>query len=611
GFVAEVCIWERALSAAEVGALRDSPPDVGTPLYAGLLGCWRLLESKRLRLHAAGRVVVPNAAFDPAAADGLAARVDGGGHPPRLGGGKGGGGGVGAGSGGVGVGASGGVGGGGGGGGGGAMIRPNQPMHALLRTATHGHSLNVTMRPGVQALALELGAISHEMSKHWVSALSRLGTQSMRLRQQHAHAASSAGAHAARGAPAVGAGGGARAGGIGAALGGAFSRGARANGAGAAQPARAAGARGAGVGPGGGVGGGAYGGHGGHGGGLCQNGQLAAARDVERRYCYLGLSVALQKNLTQALDLNATEVLVHRLAREPKGDNDNDDLALPRLHAEYRQKLVDVRGRAWSLFKEWFFENPLHALRECDGDRCEFWRFKFPQRRVRACQVLVEQALARFPPRDHCPLVVGSFGSGLLFQDFCTTQMLLDAGFRHLRLCVVDSAYRAWKLKYLQRDSSCRVYVVPSAALEPALLRPDIVPRHHPDGDDAAANAALASCNNAISFVLSNDALHQFVQWFSCVPDCDVQVLLYDSVDAYITDVSMAPDEVACHICSAMDYKDNETLLEDAVNHMMAHTIAPGGIGVKLVTKPNEAVPGVYVVDQQLREIYHESLPPT
>ena len=95
------------------------------------------------------------------------------------------------------------------------------------------------------------------------------------------------------------------------------------------------------------------------------------------------------------------------------------------------------------------------------------------------------------------------------------------------------------------------------------------------------------------------------------MPDCDVQVLLYDSVDAYITDVSMAPDEVACHICSAMDYKDNETLLEDAVNHMMAHTIAPGGIGVKLVTKPNEAVPGVYVVDQQLREIYHESLPPT
>lgn len=60
-----------------------------------------------------------------------------------------------------------------------------------------------------------------------------------------------------------------------------------------------------------------------------------------------------------------------------------------------------------------------------------------------------------------------------------------------------------------------------------------------------------------------------------------------------------------------MDYKDNETLLEDAVNHMMLHTIAPGGVGIKLVTKPNEQLPGVYVVDQQLRELHHETLPPT
>lgn len=67
---------------------------------------------------------------------------------------------------------------------------------------------------------------------------------------------------------------------------------------------------------------------------------------------------------------------------------------------------------------------------------------------------------------------------------------------------------------------------------------------------------------------------------------------------------------MACHICSAMDYKDNETLLEDAVNHMMMHSLAPNGIGIKLVTKPNETLPGVYVVDQQLREIYHETLPP-
>jgi hypothetical protein len=57
-----------------------------------------------------------------------------------------------------------------------------------------------------------------------------------------------------------------------------------------------------------------------------------------------------------------------------------------------------------------------------------------------------------------------------------------------------------------------------------------------------------------------------------------------------------------------MDYKDNETLLEEAVNHMMANSLSPNGIGVKLVTKPNETLPGVYVVDQHLREIYHEQL---
>mmetsp|Transcript_20712 Transcript_20712/g.52596 ORF Transcript_20712/g.52596 Transcript_20712/m.52596 type:complete len:192 (+) Transcript_20712:272-847(+) len=189
--------------------------------------------------------------------------------------------------------------------------------------------------------------------------------------------------------------------------------------------------------------------------------------------------------------------------------------------------------------------------------------------------------------------------------------MLLDAGFRHIRLALVDSAYRAWKQKYLTRDSSCRVYVVPSATLEEKILRPDAVQPGPgmPEGDDAAANAALAACNNAISFVLYNDALHQFVQWFSCVPDADVQVLLYDSVDGYIADCRMAPEEMCCHVCSAMDYKDNETLLEDAVNHMMAHTLAPTGIGIKLVTKPNEALPGVYVVDYQLRELYQESLP--
>ena len=49
--------------------------------------------------------------------------------------------------------------------------------------------------------------------------------------------------------------------------------------------------------------------------------------------------------------------------------------------------------------------------------------------------------------------------------------------------------------------------------------------------------------NNAISFVLYNEAIYQFIQWFSTEPELDIQVLLYDSVDAYIADCQLAPAE--------------------------------------------------------------------
>ena len=87
---------------------------------------------------------------------------------------------------------------------------------------------------------------------------------------------------------------------------------------------------------------------------------------------------------------------------------------------------------------DWFFHNPISHLRECDGDRCEFWRFRYPHRRDAAMQVVVDQALARFPPRSGGPLIISSFGSGLLFQEFCHVQKLIQAGYRNLRLVLVD-----------------------------------------------------------------------------------------------------------------------------------------------------------------------------
>jgi len=98
--------------------------------------------------------------------------------------------------------------------------------------------------------------------------------------------------------------------------------------------------------------------------------------------------------------------------------------------------------------------------------------------------------------------------------------------------------------------------------------------------------------------VLYNEALYQFVQWFGSEPGIDLQVLLYDSVDAYIADCQLAPNEVMAHMCTAIDYKDNDKLLEDHVNHMAANTLRAEGVCVKLVTRPGEVLPGVYVEDR-------------
>ena len=76
------------------------------------------------------------------------------------------------------------------------------------------------------------------------------------------------------------------------------------------------------------------------------------------------------------------------------------------------------------------------------------------------------------------------------------------------------------------------------------------------------------------------------------------QVLLYDSVDAYIADCQLAPNEVMAHLCSAIDYKDNDKLLEDHVNQMASNTLRPDGVCVKLVTRPGDSLPGVYVEDR-------------
>ena len=157
-----------------------------------------------------------------------------------------------------------------------------------------------------------------------------------------------------------------------------------------------------------------------------------------------------------------------------------------------RQKLSDVRGRGSVLYREWFFHNPISHLRECDGDRCEFWRFRFPGRREAALKGFIEQCMMRFPPKTPGPLIISSFGSGLLFQEFTNTCKLIQMGYRQIRLVLVDTAYAPWKQKYLSRDGSCRIYVQSASELHPDMLRP--APAYSAPGttkeflDNAASN---------------------------------------------------------------------------------------------------------------------------
>lgn len=241
----------------------------------------------------------------------------------------------------------------------------------------------------------------------------------------------------------------------------------------------------------------------------------------------------------QALDLHAHQLISQRL----QDVHDPNDFTLKKLHSEMRQKLSDVRGRGSILYREWFFHNPISHLRECDGDRCEFWRFRYPGRREMAMKVFIEQCLVRFPPSNFGPLILSSFGSGLLFQEFTHCCKLLQMGYRQIRLILVDTAYTQWKQKYLSRDGCCRIYVQSASELHPDMLRP--APTYPSQGatKEALENAASNAVNNAISFVLYNEAIYQFVNWFNSDPEIEIQVLLYDSVDAYISDCQLAPAE--------------------------------------------------------------------
>lgn len=101
-----------------------------------------------------------------------------------------------------------------------------------------------------------------------------------------------------------------------------------------------------------------------------------------------------------------------------------------------------------------------------------------------------------------------------------------QVGYKAIRVVLVDKAYGMWKQKYLSRDPSCRVYCLPSRQLHPDILRPA---KAYPAPGTSKENLDKSAANavdDALSFVQHNEAIYQFVQWFSTEPAVDVQVNL-------------------------------------------------------------------------------------
>lgn len=91
-------------------------------------------------------------------------------------------------------------------------------------------------------------------------------------------------------------------------------------------------------------------------------------------------------------------------------------------------------------------------------------------------------------------------------------------------MVLVDKAYGMWKQKYLSRELSCRIYCLPSNQLHPDMLRPA---RAYPAPGTTKENLDRSAANavdDALSFVQHNEAIYQFVQWFSTETNADVQV---------------------------------------------------------------------------------------
>ena len=72
----------------------------------------------------------------------------------------------------------------------------------------------------------------------------------------------------------------------------------------------------------------------------------------------------------------------------------------------------------------------------------------------------------QFDLKDRSVLITGAnrgLGAALCKTILQYSPKIIHAGYRTIRLVLVDTAYTAWKQKYLARDGCCRIYCQPAA----------------------------------------------------------------------------------------------------------------------------------------------------
>ena len=226
----------------------------------------------------------------------------------------------------------------------------------------------------------------------------------------------------------------------------------------------------------------------------------------------------------------------------------------------------------------------------------------------------------RFPPKalsmtagDEMPLVVASFGSGLLFQEFTHVCMLIQAGYSRIRVVLVDTLYVVWRRKHAEGRlvEGGRVYCEPTVGLRMDMVRPwrTAVPGGWGGAEATQNDAAQKAIDAAVSFAHVNEAVFQFVQWFATEPGADVQVLLYDSVDGYVAYCKAAPTQFCAHVLTAVDYKDGARLLEGDVGRMAKGCLRADGVVVKVKTPAGARLPEMHIENRRLRVV--QTLPLT